>query len=99
VRPDGVIEGSTREGEQLIELLRLNRPALTRFRGEMLELERLALTNPLSEMATRLRDLQSFPDDVPDLAGLHPPAGNKRPAGIAHSYFVQRRHGTLSATY
>ena len=43
--------------------------------------------------------LMGFPDDLPNLARLKPPAGNSRPEGIEHSYFVQIKKAILPEVY
>jgi hypothetical protein len=40
-----------------------------------------------------------FPDDLPDLRRLRPPAGNARPEGLEDSFFAKRRRGELPETY
>lgn len=45
------------------------------------------------------RELLGFPDDLPDLARLRPPEGNRRPEGIQESCFAQRERGELPSTY
>lgn len=90
VLDDGRITGLTQEGRRLIRVLRLDRKSLTDFRAQWLELWRIAQANPDSRTAAFGRDLMRFPDDLPDLAALHPPGGNKRPHGVQASYFARR---------
>ncbi len=45
------------------------------------------------------RCLLAYPDDLPDLATLHPPGGNARPKGSADSHFERRKRGELPDTY
>jgi hypothetical protein len=95
VSSDGVIHSDTLEAARLIELLGLDSEQATEFR--MLWLGIIALT-AASDVGLFHR-LMGFPADLPDLARLRPPGGNKRPDGIAQSYHAQRRSGTLSALY
>ena len=41
------------------------------------------------------RDLLAYPDDLPDLSILRPPADNTRPEGIADSHFERRNRSEL----
>ena len=45
------------------------------------------------------RKLMGFPNDLPNVARLHPPGGNSRPEGIEQSYFVQKQKAVLPETY
>lgn len=72
----------------------LNRREAREFRRTWIGIIRLA-----KEYDPQLyQRLMGFPDDLPNLARLRPPGGNLRPEGIAKSYFVQRRDGTLPKT-
>jgi hypothetical protein len=96
---DGSLTWTTKEGKQLIRIVQLNRPALIRYRRELLEMAQLASDNPESETATQYRARMVFPDDLPDLASLRPPGGNTAPDGVQTCYFAQRQRGELPATY
>src|SRR5262249_3046027 len=89
VHEDGTIEGRTEDGRRLIRILRLDREELTRFRRELLELLRAAQAKPEGETAARVRNLLSFPHDLPDLRTLRPPGGNTKPEGVQDCYHVQ----------
>jgi hypothetical protein len=95
VTPDGTLRADTVEAGRLIDLLGLNRPRLRELRELWIGIIRLAAAaDPIL-----YRRLLGFPDDLPNLRRLRPPGGNTRPQGVATSYFVQRQHGTLPATY
>jgi hypothetical protein len=40
----------------------------------------------------------AFPNDLPDLAALNPPA-NEKPAGVYDSFYAQSQSGNLPASY
>ena len=51
------------------------------------------------EARALLRGLQGFPDHLPRLGTLRPPAGNTRPEAIVDSYYAKRQRGELPVTY
>jgi hypothetical protein len=79
--------------------LNLNREQLQRLRRFILRIVAAAAMNAEGELANLLRDLLSFPDDLPDLAALRPPGGNTRPEGVSGCYFAQRDQGELPNMY
>jgi hypothetical protein len=96
---DGTIRGLTIEGEQTIEVCRLNRPMLVDARRRMMR-----LLNHLANMGTKdssamLRDYLGFPVNLPALSRLHPPGGNTLAEGIRESYYEKSRRGELLETY
>lgn len=99
VQEDGRIEGLTAAGMALIQKLELDAPDLTAFRQRMLRVLRVLAESPHPEAAIVLKEYLSFPDDLPDLRPLRPPAGNSRPGGITTSSFVLRDRGLLPTTY
>lgn len=96
---DGTIRALSARGEALIDVCALNRPGLVAFRRDLAELLGMLAKRP-GEAAGRLRKRYlGYPDDLPDLAALRPPAGNNRPDGIAGCAFERRRRGELPDVY
>lgn len=95
VGEDGVLQAATPEAARLIELLGLNGKPAVEFRLLWIGIVALAAKGD----PDLYRKLMAYPDDVPDLTGLRPPNGNSRPDGVGESCYVQKRKGTLSATY
>ena len=99
VREDGTIVGKTAEGVEFIQACSLDRPSLTAYRRGILELWGL-LSQRKSAQAVELRhQFFGFPSNIPCLAQLRPPGGNRRPSGLGDSYFEQQRRGQLPGTY
>lgn len=95
VAADGTIHARTPEAAKLIELLGLDSDQTTEFR--MLWLGIISLAQRFDpELHERL---MSFPDDLPELDRLRPPAGNIRPAGVHQSWGHRKRAGALPPTY
>ncbi len=95
VHDDGEISGLTAEVDRLIRVLDLDDEDYRRWRRVWIRIIELA-----EQYDPQLYlDLTSFPEDLPDLARLRPPAGNERPEGVQASYFEQRKRGTLAMTY
>ena len=94
VQPNGTLIALTKEAAKLIEMLQLNSFESCRRRRLMMRVIRLAAVHDVS----LLQDLLGFPDNLPDLSRLHPPKGNRRPAGVKRSHFARRLRGTLPAT-
>lgn len=95
LHPDGKSEGLTRQARELLAKLGLN---------DTQEVESRLLWIGIVALAKRcdpvlFKRLMGYPDDLPNLAQLHPPEGNTRPNGVASCYFAQRRAGTLAETY
>jgi hypothetical protein len=99
VREDGRIEPLSSDGAQLIAILRLDNVERTEFRRRWLQLVRLLEEYGSDDAALLLERLLGFPESLPDLSALRPPAGNTRPEGIVLSYFVLRERGLLPGTY
>ena len=95
VQPDGRVAAKTAEGEQLIELCLLNRPAMVNARQTVSQLWELLNVTSTPEANDLKHRLFGFPTDLPNLARLHPPGGNTKPAGIASSHFERRQRGEL----
>ncbi len=79
---DGTAQALTAEGQRLIDLCRLNRTSLRRYRWRLLRVVRFLSTSDHSEASRALAQFLSFPEDLPDLASLRPPGGNTRPKGL-----------------
>lgn len=95
VREDGTIEGTTPAARRLIRVLGLDDPEYREFRLLWQQIAALAQErDPLL-----YRRLMGFPADLPNLASLRPPQGNKRPGGVRQSYRAQAQAGTLPETY
>lgn len=99
VLTDGTIEAQTIDGQELLELCRLNRPLLIAARHRMLTLIRVLQQSQSPEALPVLRELLGFPTDMPNLAVLRPPEGNARPEGIEQSCFSRRIRGELPEFY
>ena len=95
VQPNGTLIALTTEAAKLLELLQLNSFESRRRRRVMLRVIRLAADHD----ASLLQDLLGFPETLPDLSRLHPPAGNRRPTGVKRSHFARQARGKLPATY
>lgn len=95
VQPNGTLIALTKEAAKLLELLQLNSFESRRRRRVMLRVIRLAADHD----AALLQDLLGFPETLPDLSRLHPPAGNRRPTGVQRSHFARQARGKLPATY
>jgi hypothetical protein len=95
VQADGQIVGHTDEARRLILALRLNGPDAVHFRRLWIEIVTMA-----ARFGTDLYGcLMGYPDDLPDLARLRPPAGNARPEGISQSSFARRQRNELPVIY
>jgi hypothetical protein len=94
VRPDGRIEGLTKESRRLIDLIGLDDPAYRERRRLILRIASLAEQRD----PVLYRMLLGFPRDLPNLGRLRPP-NNYRPNGGRRSYFALRQRGELPDTY
>ncbi len=92
---NGLVVARTVDGQNLIDICLLNRPALVSARQTMFRL--WTLLN--AESSTEARDLKQrlfgHPSDLPNLAKLHPPTGNALPTGLTSSFFARRQRGEL----
>ncbi len=97
VNAEGMISGSTIDGDRLIYTLGLNRRTATRER--YIKILRLSQEFPdHAEVQALYRDYFGYPDDLPDLDSLRPES-NSRQDGLAEAYFRQRTEGRLAETY
>jgi hypothetical protein len=95
VLDDGTIRALTPPGVALIRICRLDRPKLTAFRREILEVWRTLERRHGLEAAAMHQRFFGLPANLPNLAALRPPGGNTRPQGIAQSYAERQRRGEL----
>ncbi len=95
LHPNGTLDGQTKAATKLIETLQLNSPEFRRRRRMMRRVIRLAARHD----PKLRRDLLGYPEDLPDLSRLHPPKGNRRPAGVEKSHFARRQRGKLPVNY
>jgi hypothetical protein len=91
VHADGRLKGLTREAHEIIGKLGLNDPQEAEARVMWMGIIALA---EQSDPALFQR-LMGYPDDLPNLAQLRPPGGNRRPEGIAESCYAKRQRGVL----
>ena len=89
------MQASTPTGAELIDLCRLNRPLLVSARRRILNLIAVLGDSKAPEAIEALREMLSFPADLPNLSRLRPPEGNARPDGIAQSFLERRKRGEL----
>jgi hypothetical protein len=95
VLADGRMEAATPDARRIIRVIGLDDPE---------EAEKRLLWQGIIALAVRYdpplyQRLMGYPDDLPNLAKLRPPAGNTRPAGIQTSYYARRHAGSLPPTY
>ncbi|HEV3115460.1 MAG TPA: HNH endonuclease [Gemmataceae bacterium] len=94
VSEDGRIHTDLPEAACLIEILGLNSEETVEFRMTWIGIIALAAAD-----LALYRKLMGFPNDLPDLNPLRPPAGNKRPEGVTASHHARRHRGELPETY
>lgn len=95
VEADGTIHADDPKAAHLIELLGLDSPQSSELRLLWIGIIALAAKHD-PELDAKL---MGFPDDLPNLARLHPPGGNSRPKGIEQSYFVKKQNAILPEVY
>lgn len=94
-KPDGTLHGHTENSIKLILQLDLNSPRMVCWRILWMRIVELARErDPILR-----KNLLSFPDDLPKLDYLRPPAGNSRPEGIAESWSAIAQRGNLPEAY
>lgn len=100
VESDGAVSGLTADGQFLIELLHLNATtAISEHRRILRHLE-------LRQRYPEDRDIKAdflaafgYPEDLPDLRSLKPPAGNRLDANKYQCYHARRAAGQLPDIY
>ncbi len=96
VEADGAIRALTVEGQDLIDLLDLDKRPAIEVRAEYLRRIRLKEKDPNDDQIHRqFIEAFRYPDDLPDLKSLRPPGGNSRNDGKESCYFEQRRTNQL----
>ena len=90
----GVVKGLTSTGQDYIDLCQLNRPTLVDFRRRVLRILKLLDQGINSELMNVALEYFQLPKELPDLSRLNPKE-NKRPEGIAQSYFAKAKKGDL----
>ena len=94
VHEDGHIEATTPDAKRLIRVLGLDDSEYCEFRQLWIGIATMARE---SEPAL-LQRLMRYPNNLPDLSKLRPPA-NLRPQGIQESYQARRNRGELPDIY
>ena len=94
VHPDGRLEGLTPEAKSIISKLLLDSPKLRKWR--LIWIRNVDLAKRYD--AEQLIRMLGFPDDMPNLATLAPPA-NSKPEGVEQSYYALRSRGELPEYY
>jgi hypothetical protein len=84
----------TGEAQRPIDVLTLNSTSWVQWRLSWIRIVELAAEHDVD----LFHQLMGFPDDLPDLRRLRPPA-NSRPEGIDESYFARRARGELPDYY
>jgi hypothetical protein len=96
VEADGTITALTVEGQDLIDLLHLDKHPAVAVRAEYLRLLRLKEQHPSDpEIHRHFIEAFRYPDDLPNLTTLRPPGGNAREAGRKSCYFELQRTNQL----
>ena len=92
---DGTVTPLNKQGERLVNIIRLNHPRFIEERLKTIRVWSVLCNHDSAE----LQMLMGFPADLPDLSRLKPPGGNRRPEGISESCFARRERGNLPKTY
>ena len=91
VNPDGSLDGLNDEARKIIRLLALDSNSCRQRRRMWMRIIELAQEHD-RELYLQL---MGFPNDLPDLSRLRPPAGNSRPEGISQSWFAKKSRDEL----
>lgn len=94
IYPDGTMASDQSRARRLIQQLDLNSPMLKKWRVMWMRIVDLAQQQDIS----LYQQLAGFPEDLPDLKRLRPPA-NSRPESIEVSWHAKRQRGQLPETY
>jgi hypothetical protein len=94
VHEDGSIIGTQTESRRLILKLGLDDPEFREFRRLWIDIVALAKAHD----PDLFRRLMKYPDDLPNLAKLRPPA-NSLPKGIQQSCYARRARRELPEIY
>jgi hypothetical protein len=100
VRDDGSIQALTDDGQQLIDLLHLDKKPAVEVREECLLLLRAKREQPdnptIHELFVRKF---GYPTELPDLTSFRPPGGKAKEGSEMHSYHARRSRGELAEVY
>jgi hypothetical protein len=103
INDDGRVEGLTRAGRRMVEILDMNRARTVEFRVRLLNALRLiqqhAAAAPPEELMQQLQPWLGYPDDLPNLAVLNRGGENTRPNGILQSHFARKQRDELPPIY
>ena len=99
IEEDGTIRALTPEGAEHIEILELDDPIVTEYRSRLISTFKRLMSSSDEESQNLLKKWLGFPADLPNLAALKPPLGNKRPDGLKDSYFELRKLNSLPEVY
>ncbi len=95
VESSGFVTPLNRTGKRLVDTIRLNHDRYVQ--------ERLKTMRHLQAIAqvdlAEFERLMGFPSNLPDLAALKPPEGNRRPQGVSESCLALRMRAELPKTY
>jgi hypothetical protein len=97
---NGVVEGLTLDGKKAIAILHLNDGPALKTRQLVLHILQAKLRHEdNSQIDSIFRSYFGYPEDLPDLRTLKPPAGNEREEATSICYFVMREIGNLPQFY
>ena len=91
-------------GQRVLDQLDLNgdeEPALRLPAKRLLRMQ-IAAAGPKSPdqiVRDAYDELFRYPEDLPDLSKLSPPAGNSKPEGLERSHFARRERNDLPTHY
>jgi hypothetical protein len=97
---DGLLEGLTAEGQDIIDLLSLNvNPALQVRRGflRIVELREAYPNDP--RIHSMYLEAFGYPADMPDLRTKRPPGGNSINGSEETCYYARKERNELPVTY
>lgn len=92
---DGSLTSLTKKGKAFITALRLNRESRINYRRGILNRIDAAIPNDIPS----IRDILSYPEDLPNLGRLKPRLGNSKPDGVKSSFWARKKEGILPVTY
>jgi hypothetical protein len=97
---NGLLEGLTIDGKDLIDLLHLNEDPALFVRRKYLRIHSLKATKPDdAEIDQLFLDSFGYPQNMPDLRTLLPPQGNKLKGSEETCYFARLSTGELDQFY
>lgn len=100
VDADGVISPLTEDGAVLVDLLHLNAGRAVRERVRIFRIRDRYESNPHDDgLAADYFESFGYPDDLPDLRSLRPPAGNTLTANCEQCHHALRERNDLPKVY